>query len=45
MFKRSSEDPNTIYLCLFGRRLVFRKNLKGLGYVGWYNPGRKRDDR
>lgn len=32
MFKRSAEDPNTIYICLFGRRFIFR-NWK---YQGWY---------
>lgn len=34
MFKRSCEDPNVKYLCLFGKRYVFR-NRK---YVGWYRP-------
>lgn len=34
MFKRSCEDPNTIYICLFGKRYIFR-NRK---YDGWYRP-------
>lgn len=40
MFKRSCEDPNTVYVCLFGRRLIFRHEK----YSGWYNPGKKEDD-
>lgn len=35
--KRSCEDKNTKYLCLFGRRYIFREGK----YVGWYKPGRK----
>lgn len=38
MIKRSCEDPNTYYLCLFGYRLIFRMNLKH-PYVGYYKPG------
>lgn len=34
MIKRSCEDPKTIYLCLFGRRYIFREGK----YVGWYRP-------
>lgn len=34
MFKRSCEDKNTIYLCLFGKRYVFEYGK----YVGWYRP-------
>lgn len=34
MFKRSCEDPSTLYVPLFGRRLIFREGR----YVGWYNP-------
>lgn len=34
MFKRSAEDSNTLYICLFGRRFIIR-NKK---YVGWYKP-------
>ena len=34
MIKRSAEDPNTVYVCLFGRRLIFR-NRK---FAGWYKP-------
>lgn len=34
MIKRSCEDKNTIYVCLFGRRLIFRNGK----YVGWYKP-------
>lgn len=37
MFKRSCEDPHTLYVCLFGRRLIFRDNLKR-PYCGWYRP-------
>lgn len=32
--KKSCEDPKTIYICVFGRRYIF-KNGK---YVGWYKP-------
>lgn len=34
MFKRSCENPKTIYLCLPGRRLIFFEGK----YVGWYKP-------
>ena len=34
MIKRSCEDKNTIYLCLFGRRYIFRDGK----YIGWYKP-------
>lgn len=37
MFKRSCEDPNTVYVCLFGRRFIFRNGQ----YSGWYKPGKK----
>lgn len=30
--KRSCEDKNTVYLCLFGWRFVFYEGK----YVGWY---------
>lgn len=37
--KRSCEDPHTIYVCLFGKRYIFRTNKKGLNkYDGWYRP-------
>ena len=32
MIKRSCEDKNTLYLCLFGRRFIFRNGK----YIGWY---------
>ena len=32
MFKRSCEDPKTLYICLFGRRFIFRDKK----YCGWY---------
>ena len=34
MIKRSCEDSNTIYLCLFGIRFIFRNGK----YAGWYRP-------
>ena len=34
MIKRSCEDSNTVYLCLFGTRYVFYEGK----YVGWYKP-------
>lgn len=34
MIKRSCEDPKTVYLCLFGIRLIFREGR----YMGWYRP-------
>lgn len=33
MFKRSPED-GALYICLFGRRFVFRNGR----YEGWYRP-------
>lgn len=39
--KKSCEDPDTIYICLFGRRLIIRKNLKH-PFNGWYNPKLKK---
>ena len=33
--KPSAEDPNTTYICLFGKRYIHRK---GFGIVGWYRP-------
>lgn len=32
MIKRSVEDPNTVYVSLFGIRLIFRDGK----YAGWY---------
>lgn len=32
MFKRSCEDPNRLYVCLFGRRFIFENGK----YHGWY---------
>lgn len=32
MFKRSCEDPDTLYVCFFGKRYIFRNGK----YVGWY---------
>ena len=34
MFKRSCEDRKTVYLCLFGKRYIFRNGK----YAGWYRP-------
>lgn len=34
MIKRSCEDKDTIYLCLFGKRYIFYEGR----YVGWYKP-------
>ena len=34
MFKRSCEDPNTLYVCFLGKRYIFREGK----YVGWYKP-------
>ena len=34
MLKRSCEDPSTLYVCVFGRRFIFREGR----YVGWYKP-------
>lgn len=38
MFKRSCEDPKTLYVCLFGKRYIFRTNYKKGKYAGWYRP-------
>lgn len=32
MIKRSCEDPNKKYVCIFGRRFIFENGK----YVGWY---------
>lgn len=34
MLKRSCEDKKTVYLCLLGKRYIFREGK----YVGWYRP-------
>lgn len=34
MFKRSCEDPTTVYVCVFGKRFIFREH----HYMGWYKP-------
>lgn len=34
MIKRSCEDPNTIYVCIPGRRFIFYQ----WKYMGWYKP-------
>ena len=34
MFKRSCEDSKTVYLCMFGKRYIFRNGT----YMGWYRP-------
>ena len=34
MFMRSCEDPQKVYVCLFGRRYIFENGK----YVGWYKP-------
>lgn len=34
MFMRSCEDPGTLYVCVFGRRFVFKEGR----YFGWYKP-------
>ena len=34
LIKRSCEDPKTVYVCLFGRRFIFREGR----YDGWYKP-------
>lgn len=33
LIRKSVEDNNTTYLCLFGKRYIFRE---GWGYIGWY---------
>lgn len=35
--KRSCENRDTVYVCLFGRRFIFRDKK----YAGWYRPGKK----
>ena len=32
--KRSCENPDKIYVCLFGKRYIFNEGK----YVGWYKP-------
>lgn len=32
--KRSCEDSNKVYVCLFGRRFIFENGK----YTGWYRP-------
>lgn len=34
MFKRSCENKSTLYICLFGKRYIFREGK----YMGWYRP-------
>ena len=34
MFKRSCENKPTLYVCLFGKRYIFREGK----YMGWYRP-------
>ena len=34
MFKRSTDDPNRIYICLPGIRFIFEHGK----YVGFYHP-------
>lgn len=34
LIKKSCEDQKTAYLCLFGKRYIFREGK----YVGWYRP-------
>ena len=34
MFKRSCENKYTLYVCLFGKRYIFREGK----YMGWYRP-------
>ncbi len=36
--KVSCEDPSVEYVCLPGRRLIYRDGK----YVGWYNPRLRR---
>lgn len=38
MFKRSPEDPNRVYICLFGIRFIFQDRK----YVGFYHPKLKK---
>ena len=37
MIKRSCENPNRVYVCLFGIRLIFENRR----YVGFYHPNLK----
>ena len=37
MLKRSCENPNRLYVCLFGRRFIFENGR----YIGWYRPGNR----
>lgn len=32
--KKSCENPNVTYVCLFGKRFIFENGK----YVGWYRP-------
>lgn len=41
MFKRSTEDPNRIYICLPGIRFIFQMDAKKK-YVGFYHPNLKK---
>jgi len=34
MIKRSCEDANTYYLCVFGKRYIFNYGR----CIGWYKP-------
>lgn len=34
MFKHRDDNPNRIYISLFGRRYIFEEGR----YVGWYHP-------
>ena len=34
MFKRRCENKSTFYVCLFGKRYIFREGK----YIGWYRP-------
>ena len=34
MFKRSCENKSTFYVCLFGKRYIFREGK----CMGWYRP-------
>ena len=38
MIKRSCEDRGTVYVCLFGRRYVYKDGR----YIGWYRPRLKK---
>lgn len=41
LVKKSCENPNVVYICLFGRRLIFYKDGRTWRYHGWYAPNRK----